>query len=1189
MQTDFSAVSLNQLTLGRKNLNKASSLIKEYHLTDEQQQSTEGVILTGLLPMTKYRVTVRTEQSNGKWGLWSKPMTCITLPAFSVTTTSVGTDYVLLRWGRSIPNEKDQTSTDMCIVSHTETEISIRKSSVARLRNHTTKSTEIDPEEKEEQKPVELPEKTEPDAVPQEQPIKEDSPVGQLEGDCEIIKEGSIGGSSHSEENESKEVVKEIEEAKRRPEINHLRKGGKAKSFRHSECSMSKSPMKKNFPRTLTHLSHSLLSLKSISPVARGKVSPRWKKSVGYKLDDGKPTKSLKTGKVTQQSEPSTQSKQKKLSAVEVGESKIKTNDIAMTAEPEKTNELSITATSIEVSLTNVDEDEKQNILPSAATKQIPTIKSNDVMSLTEVDISEKVNSVPTTPRTIKLPVDDKNRSILISELRDNTTYIFRTRLHYHFNAVGSWSIPLQVKTIPSCNAAVKAVGDDWVQISLHSAVPNRAFQLRVCKITTSIEEPLLISTEDNDLRVSKLHFNTSYNIYVRSIDIHNVPSPWSTKPLSFQTHATAEIVICHVTVSFISYVCPVTPSAVCWEIIVYETESGKQIQQHLHQASSNPESNLKGRLVNLSEDTSYSIVARVLRDSTWGAWSPKIFVRTLCCISHTVARVGHDYVELNWSNADESNAESYIRRGKWHSTRSQPLIAPQPQQRMAALIEYYEIIAEPVSEVTNTKKIHFQLSNSSTEPEAVQQNISFDTTAVRDFNGTTSSMSDANATDASYKTPFSSPNDEVLTQTAIATFPKLQTVVTTVLQGKTTGLIPNLVSDSNYIVKIRAKYHHYGYGSFSSGKLTKTLQPISVIPEVVGGDNARFKCISSDPERLTRTFYVRLNGGDLTSKVLVFNENMQEAVLELLTLQLNTMYDITIREKHFGGWNPLHTFYTRPKAPSVGELVEWKGQTISFTIGLQVPLGDMVFGEDVPEDYVFSVEMRGAGSSWRQVQQIKGTGKIRLSVEHHITTYHFRARVANQKANTSSVYGTQFLWSEFGAAVNFKEPQRPNCVAALRVQFLKTTTATIVWDKPLNHAIQYDIHYQVFTAESSDGDCKWVPRGKSLTNSFNMTGLLGNTCYRVCVQADSAFGRSVKSSILTFTTIIDTSNSKHFTLRDRRRRPKNTNSSIQRAVEGKNTTSRKAQKKAVEGLPADESGIRLPDVDLIDALHATQ
>ncbi|KAJ9472767.1 hypothetical protein DIPPA_12550 [Diplonema papillatum] len=278
--------------------------------------------------------------------------------------------------------------------------------------------------------------------------------------------------------------------------------------------------------------------------------------------------------------------------------------------------------------------------------------------------------------------------------------------------------------------------------------------------------------------------------------------------------------------------------------------------------------------------------------------------------------------------------------------------------------------------------------------------------------------------------------------------------------------------------------------------------------------------------------FDVSCNGVTLPESITLDIASPSAKVsVSLGDLRRDCRYVLRTREKNpgtgaaLGGWIEVHRFHTRPHTPAIGKLVEWKNGVVGFTLGVHLDnSAEPLFDDKVPAGYQFCVEVKIHGTqNWYQGGIVRA-GRIRTPLDAPLPQCSFRVKAAN---HSESQYGVQVpLWGAYSQPKQWKEPPRPTGVAALRVQNLKAKSALIVWEKPTNFSTQQDVEYHVFTAtaSASSGNRVWQLSGQVQQPAFNLPGLSPNTTYRVCVQAVSGFGSSVKSTPLTFTTNIDTS-----------------------------------------------------------------
>ena len=120
-------------------------------------------------------------------------------------------------------------------------------------------------------------------------------------------------------------------------------------------------------------------------------------------------------------------------------------------------------------------------------------------------------------------------------------------------------------------------------------------------------------------------------------------------------------------------------------------------------------------------------------------------------------------------------------------------------------------------------------------------------------------------------------------------------------------------------------------------------------------------------PARTERKLFEILLNDVLMPQWLRMSEDRTEyADLRLRKLGRDTMYSVKLRETHFGkawgDWQAMATFSTQPHPPQVGELMECRDGYMSFNWGVCDPkkgAGVKLVGDQVPEEYMFNVQMR--------------------------------------------------------------------------------------------------------------------------------------------------------------------------------------------------------------------------------------
>ena len=641
---------------------------------------------------------------------------------------------------------------------------------------------------------------------------------------------------------------------------------------------------------------------------------------------------------------------------------------------------------------------------------------------------------------------------------------------------------------------------------------------------------------------------NTLYVVSCKYVDSTESDSPWS-KGLYATTLPSVKLRANNVAESFLhaswgrepfDYLqnplhkqLPVAGNAGCdlkWELVIFDEQ--RRIQHH-----EVPGGTTSLKIANLHPNTrlALTIRARTLapvpqsatpeqlqemseggfaQDLPWGTWSPKVYVTTTQKLTQTVERIGQDYMVVRWL----PTLTNKVPADGCHEPSGSVVIGRDNRAKYK--------MAQPPQSWQSAKILQYQLNVTCAE----------------------------------------SGEEKVMVVPHVA----LQQLY----HGKVTGLSVG----TKYHTRIRACYSTNGdasdenghdYGSFTGNVSAETASKLIVKTEHVGGSDASFLVLpnrwgstgaqnhteqnnettddpgdsqeTETPETDMRHFDVSFNDNILPEVLSVDLKNPEKgATIGLNSLEVDTQYNLKVRERseegeHYAQWVDLHSFYTKPQAPVCGDLTEWRHNTISFTFGILCKAsGETLMGKDVPEDYMFCVEVMNKSDTrqakkgedrpreqWHQIGTVK-EGCIRTVLDMPINECYFRVKAANHMVLDHNV--SVPLWGDHSQLLHWKEPLRPSSVAAVRVANLKTHSAKVVWDKPSNATTQPGLGYMILMAHTSEGGSRtWAHVATAPTNHHIIHNLSANSCYRVCIKAVSNFGTSPKSAVLTFTTNIDT------------------------------------------------------------------
>ena len=315
-------------------------------------------------------------------------------------------------------------------------------------------------------------------------------------------------------------------------------------------------------------------------------------------------------------------------------------------------------------------------------------------------------------------------------------------------------------------------------------------------------------------------------------------------------------------------------------------------------------------------------------------------------------------------------------------------------------------------------------------------------------------------------------------------------------------------------------------------------------------------------------TFEILLNDMQMPQWLKMADPPTGYSDLKLRKLGRDTMYSVRLRETRFGRswgeWQQMATFSTQPHPPQVGELMECRDGWISFNWGVFDPkkgAGVKLTGDQVPREYMFSVEMRRVvprnDNDTKTVQEILSLPEdkttkfaitesnhtsadpphrglrwsggweevgitekpfIRMPLQGNIAEYYYRVRLSKHFVGQKGKLIP--TWGEYGMLFHWAAPSPPKPAQCLRVAELSSTSAVIEWDLPKNYASQPRLLFDVFLdASPRDARSRWTLLHTTDTTAFSFQNLAASQNYRVAVRAESAFGRATKSNVLSFTT----------------------------------------------------------------------
>eukprot|EP00755_Sulcionema_specki_P039347 Sspe_Gene.24247::Locus_9579_Transcript_1_1_Confidence_1.000_Length_11937::g.24247::m.24247 len=71
-----------------------------YEYDDELVEADCPFKIANLNPNTRYTVTIKANYNDDEWGLWSRPLECLTLRLIEIRTTLIGEDFTTIKWHR---------------------------------------------------------------------------------------------------------------------------------------------------------------------------------------------------------------------------------------------------------------------------------------------------------------------------------------------------------------------------------------------------------------------------------------------------------------------------------------------------------------------------------------------------------------------------------------------------------------------------------------------------------------------------------------------------------------------------------------------------------------------------------------------------------------------------------------------------------------------------------------------------------------------------------------------------------------------------------------------------------------------------------------------------------------------------------------------------------------------------------
>eukprot|EP00756_Hemistasia_phaeocysticola_P017473 Hpha_TRINITY_DN15540_c1_g11::TRINITY_DN15540_c1_g11_i1::g.104301::m.104301 len=74
--------------------------LKDFSADAELVEADQPYKISGLSPTTNYRVVIKANYNDDEWGLWSRPLECLTLKKIEIKTTLIGEEFAAIKWSR---------------------------------------------------------------------------------------------------------------------------------------------------------------------------------------------------------------------------------------------------------------------------------------------------------------------------------------------------------------------------------------------------------------------------------------------------------------------------------------------------------------------------------------------------------------------------------------------------------------------------------------------------------------------------------------------------------------------------------------------------------------------------------------------------------------------------------------------------------------------------------------------------------------------------------------------------------------------------------------------------------------------------------------------------------------------------------------------------------------------------------
>ena len=82
----------------------------DFNFDAELLESNSPYRVPNLLPDTKYRIVIKANYNDDEWGLWSRPLQCLTLKLIEVKTLLIGEEFANIKWAR--PEQSREVATE---------------------------------------------------------------------------------------------------------------------------------------------------------------------------------------------------------------------------------------------------------------------------------------------------------------------------------------------------------------------------------------------------------------------------------------------------------------------------------------------------------------------------------------------------------------------------------------------------------------------------------------------------------------------------------------------------------------------------------------------------------------------------------------------------------------------------------------------------------------------------------------------------------------------------------------------------------------------------------------------------------------------------------------------------------------------------------------------------------------------